>query len=248
MFNGIGGFQLAASWLGWENVFSSEIDEFCNKVTKHHFPYCIQHEDIRTTDFSIYRGRIDVLSGGFPCQPFSTAGGQPGASDERYLFPEMLRAVREIKPRWVVSENVRGITASKFEVVFNEIQASLEDCGYEVFPVLIPASAVGADHERERTWIVAYTKRAGQPESGQLGKSIYPKTFSDRQASWPNHLFQGKSVSHLYEHTHGVSRGVLDLPVLEWRKRSMTGLGNAIVPQVAYEIFKTIEQYESEVV
>jgi DNA (cytosine-5)-methyltransferase 1 len=102
IFNGIGGFQLAAAMMGWENTMSCEIDDFCNTITKYHFPNCIQHKDVRTTNFTIYRGLIDILTGGFPCQPYSNAGKRKGKEDERHLWPEMLRAIKEIQPGWVV--------------------------------------------------------------------------------------------------------------------------------------------------
>lgn len=109
LFNGLGGFQLAAEWAGWDNVFSSEISYFCNTITKYHFPNCTQHYDITKTDFTIYRGRVNVLSGGFPCQGFSVAGLRLGTDDNRYLWPSYLRAIDEIQPDWVVGENVTGI-------------------------------------------------------------------------------------------------------------------------------------------
>nr|MDE5945561.1 DNA cytosine methyltransferase [Rikenella sp.] len=109
LFSGIGGFDLAAEWAGWTNLFNCEIDPFCRRVLKYHFPNAEQYTDIRGTNFAVWRGRIDVLTGGFPCQPFSVAGKRLGTDDHRHLWPEMLRAIREIRPRWVVGENVRGI-------------------------------------------------------------------------------------------------------------------------------------------
>ena len=105
LFSGIGGFELAAQWAGFGNVFSCEIDPFCRKVLAHHFPNNTIYEDIRTTDFTVHQGLINVLTGSFPCQPFSTAGKRKGTADDRYLWPEMLRAVREIRPDWVIAEN-----------------------------------------------------------------------------------------------------------------------------------------------
>ena len=109
LFSGIGGAELAASWLGWNNVFHCEIQKFQRKVLEYWFPNSISYEDITKTDFTEWRGRIDVLTGGFPCQPFSVAGKRKGAEDNRYLWTEMLRAVREIQPAWVVGENVAGL-------------------------------------------------------------------------------------------------------------------------------------------
>ena len=127
-FNGIGGFQIAAAMMGWENVMSCEIDPFFNKVTKYHFPNCIQHGDIRTTDFTIYRGQIGILSGGFPCQGFSLAGKRLGTDDDRYLWPEMLRAIREIKPPVIVGENVTGILSMEDKSgIWKDVFPTVED-------------------------------------------------------------------------------------------------------------------------
>lgn len=162
LFSGIGGFDLAAEWAGLKNVFNCEIDSFCRKVLKYHFPNAKQYEDIRATDFTIWSGKVDVLSGGFPCQPFSTAGKRKGTEDDRYLWPEMLRAIREIQPRWVLGENVRGIVNWNGGMVFEQVLADLEDAGYEVTPYLVPACGVGAPHRRDRVWFVAKnTKRDG---------------------------------------------------------------------------------------
>lgn len=150
LFSGIGGFDLAAEWMGWTNVFHCEIDTFCQNVLKYHFPNSIMHDDIKQTDFTIYRDRIDILTGGFPCQPFSAAGKRKGKEDDRHLWPEMLRAIREIQPRWVVGENVFGITNWNGGMVFDEVQADLEAEGYEVQPFILPACAVNAPHRRDR--------------------------------------------------------------------------------------------------
>ena len=111
LFSGIGGFDLAAEWCGWENVFHCEWNTFGQKVLKHHFPKSISYNDITKTDFSIHKGNIDIITGGFPCQPYSTAGLRKGKADERHLFPEMLRAIKEIQPTWVIGENVRGLVS-----------------------------------------------------------------------------------------------------------------------------------------
>lgn len=161
LFSGIGGFDLAADRMGWQNVFNCEIDPFCRKVLAYHFPDAKQYEDVKTTDFTIHRGHIDVLTGGFPCQPFSLAGKRKGSDDTRYLWPEMLRAIREIEPRWVVGENVFGIVNWSDGMVFEQVQSDLEDAGYEVQPYIIPACAVDAPHRRDRVWFVAHRRDAG---------------------------------------------------------------------------------------
>ena len=180
LFSGIDGFGLAASWMGWETLFCCEINEFCLPILKYHFPKSIHYGDIKAVDFSIWRGKIDILTGGFPCQPFSVSGQRKGSDDDRYLWPEMLRAIREIRPTWVIGENVAGITSmvqpgSEIEVesqtfVFEEnnketlleqeyvietICKDLEREGYTVQPIIIPACAVGAPHRRDRVWFIA---------------------------------------------------------------------------------------------
>lgn len=165
LFSGIGGFDLAAELAGWTNVFNCEIDPFCRKVLAYHFPNAIQYEDVKATDFTIHRGGVDVLTGGFPCQPFSLAGKRRGTSDNRYLWPEMLRAIREIRPRWVVGENVLGIVNWSAGMVFEQVCADLEGEGYEVQPFLIPACAVDAPHRRDRVWFVAHRRTVEDPIS-----------------------------------------------------------------------------------
>ena len=179
LFSGIGGAELAASWLGWDNVFHCEIQEFQRKVLEYWFPNSISYEDITKTDFSRWRGHIDVLTGGFPCQPFSVAGKRKGAEDNRYLWTEMLRAIRQIQPTWVVGENVAGllsmvqpgkaIKVGRADDLFDEnfiyrteqqftidtICEDFERAGYFVQPLVIPACAIGAPHRRDRVWIVA---------------------------------------------------------------------------------------------
>ena len=109
LFSGIGGAEIAATWMGWTNIFHCEINPFGRKVLEYWYPNSTSYEDITKTDFSEWRGRVDVLTAGFPCQPFSVAGQRKGADDDRYLWPQVVRAVHEIRPAWVVGENVAGI-------------------------------------------------------------------------------------------------------------------------------------------
>ena len=173
LFSGIGGFDLAAKWMGWENVFHCEINEFGRKVLHYHFPNSISYEDITKTDFTIHRGHIDVLSGGFPCQPFSSAGSRRGTEDTRHLWPQMLRAIKEIAPSWIVGENVYGLVNWSNGMVFHEIQADLEAQGYEVFPILCPAVSVNAPHVRQRIFFIAHSRKLRlefSEASGTMGK------------------------------------------------------------------------------
>lgn len=180
LFSGIGGAEVAASMMGWQNLFHCEIQEFPRKVLQYWFPNSESYEDITKTDFHQWQGKVDVLTGGFPCQPFSLAGRRKGADDNRYLWPQMLRAIRQIHPTWVVGENVAGIktmvescqvtkmgrTDDLFEenyiyreesrFTLDKICADLEAEGYSVQPIVIPACSVGAPHRRDRVWIVAH--------------------------------------------------------------------------------------------
>lgn len=205
LFSGIGGFDLAAEWVGWKNVFHCEINEFCAQILKYHFPNADHYEDIKTTDFTKWRGKINVLSGGFPCQPFSLAGRRKGAEDDRYLWPQMLRAIQEIKPDWVVGENVAGIitmvqpgkavelgrSATLFgedykdeeiqqQYVIETMCQDLEHSGYSIQPILIPACAVGAPHRRDRVWFIANRTDTG-------AESL--------QRKWEDNILSGRTAS-----------------------------------------------------
>ena len=168
LFSGIGGFDLAAEWMGWENVFHCEWNEFGQNVLKHYWPNAESFDDITKTDFTKYHGTIDIISGGFPCQPFSTAGQRKGTKDERYLWGEMLRAIQEIKPQWIVAENVVGITNIDGGLVFNQVCADLENEGYEVQPFIIGAASKNAPHRRERCWFIAHTKFKPTGSDGRI--------------------------------------------------------------------------------
>jgi DNA (cytosine-5)-methyltransferase 1 len=181
LFSGIGGFDLAAKWMGWENKFHCEWNEFGQRVLNYYWPDAELFTDITKSDFKKYANQIDVLTGGFPCQPYSSAGKRLGKEDERHLWPEMLRAIREIAPRYVVGENVRGLTNWNGGLVFDEVCIDLENLGYQVAPFIIPASSVNAPHQRERIWFVANTDSNGfnqcdsehEEHSGQTGFNAF---------------------------------------------------------------------------
>ena len=169
LFSGIGGFDLASEWMGWENVFHCELNEFGKKVLHHYWPNAESFDDITKTDFTKYANKIDILTGGFPCQPYSSAGQRKGKEDERHLWPEMLRAIREIKPKYIVGENVFGLLNWNGGMVFDEVHTDLEFEGYEVQAVVIPAAAVNAPHGRDRVWFVAVnTKSSRSTEVGGI--------------------------------------------------------------------------------
>lgn len=178
LFSGIGGFDLAAEWMGWSNSFHCEWNEFGQRVLKHYWPKAISYEDITKVDFRPHRGNIDIISGGFPCQPFSAAGKRKGTEDDRHLWPEMLRAIREIEPTYVVGENVRGLLNWSGGLVFDEVCADLETCGYSVQPFLLPACAVNAPHKRDRIWFIA---RRDAPDSDSKPNRCISNSRSDRE-------------------------------------------------------------------
>jgi len=206
LFSGIGGPEIAAEEMGWKNMFHCEINPFGRKILDYWFPNSKSYEDITKTNFTEWRGKINVLTGGFPCQPFSCAGQRKGAEDDRYLWPEMLRAIREIQPDWVVGENVAGILSmvqpgsetalGREESLFGEVDRKrilhrqeyvvetvcndLEREGYFVQPVVIPACAVGAPHRRDRVFFIAHRADAG---------------VKGMQRKWEDNILSGRTAS-----------------------------------------------------
>jgi len=161
LFSGIGGFDLAAQWMGWENTFHCEWMDFPRKVLEYYWPEADSYIDITKTNFKKHEGKVDIITGGFPCQPFSMAGKRKGSSDERYLWDEMLRAIQEVKPKYVIAENVYGLTNIEGGLVFEKVWSDLEVAGYEVQPFVIGACAKNAPHRRDRVWFIAYSNGFG---------------------------------------------------------------------------------------
>lgn len=172
LFSGIGGLDLAAEWAGFKTVGQCEWADYPTKVLEKHWPDVPRWQDIRTlTKESFYektgRRTVDIISGGFPCQPFSTAGQQRGKEDDRYLWPEMVRVIKELRPAWIVGENVAGIV----RMALPDILSELETCGYRTRTFLIPACAVGARHRRYRVAIVGHrTESMENPDSLRCGE------------------------------------------------------------------------------
>lgn len=313
LFSGIGGFDLAAEWMGWENVFHCEWNEFGQKILKYYWPGADSYTDITKTDFTKYANKIDILTGGFPCQPFSLAGKRKGADDERYLWHEMLRAIREIKPKWVIAENVFGITNIDGGLVFEQVCLDLEAEGYEVQPFIIPAASKNAPHRRDRCWFIAQNplhsgclhgesnqERAevrkfgdtctGSADRVHLSKGDVANPNGNGQHKcncnneinaskrWINALGDieqsngngnasdtesvciqrfsngqgqkqfGRSDWSRFPTQSPICGGDDGLPTEldritfpKWRNESIKAYGNAVVPQVAYEIFKSIK-------
>jgi DNA (cytosine-5)-methyltransferase 1 len=274
LFEGIGGFSLAAHWMGWETLAWCEWNEFGQRVLKHHFPNAEGFGDITKTDFKKYADKIDILTGGFPCQPYSLAGKRKGKEDNRHLWPEMLRAIREVRPRYVVGENVFGLVNWDGGLVFNEVQADLENEGYEVCAFVLPACAVNAPHRRDRVWFVAYCYRYGcnkcncNNEKHTSKRGFNALNDFDKVALHSNSSSeQGKYVGQTRERkfdrpdcrnefnnfqnfptqsaicggNDGLPSELDGITFSKWRIESVKAFGNAIVPQVAYQIFRAIE-------
>ena len=284
LFSGIGGFDLAAEWMGWENVFHCEWNPFGQRVLHHYWPQAETFTDITKTDFTKYANTVDILTGGFPCQPYSSAGKRLGKEDERHLWPEMLRAIREISPRFVVGENVRGLTNWNGGLVFDEVCVELENYGYSVAPVIIPACGVNAPHRRERVWFIAYsnsnagrrrpsesgreerqTNSNGKPEIHTRANTNGNEGNATNTNGTPSQCGNGKATEGRQDKRgrieplgfnmewekfptqppicggdDGLSRELDGVTFSKWRAESVKAYGNAIVPQVAYEIFKAI--------
>lgn len=335
LFEGIGGFSLAARWMGWETLAWCEWNEFGQKVLRYHFPEAEGFGDITKTDFTKYANRIDIVTGGFPCQPFSVAGKRKGTEDERHLWPEMLRAIGEIQPSWVVGENVIGLINWNGGLVFDQVQTDLEAQGYEVFAYVLPACAKNAPHRRDRVWFVAYSVSNGHrlrilgedrptqgespvepqqrerirtdvrgiseqgiiadTESGGLERfgrlRTIEKTKGDIGAICSNERDSGQSATNAISlgwnnprpnengniketlretpkresirtggdvigwgqfptqspicfRNDGISTKLDGITLPKWRNESIKAAGNAIVPQVAYEIFQAIDRIQ----
>ncbi|MES2395067.1 MAG: DNA (cytosine-5-)-methyltransferase [Bacteroidota bacterium] len=239
LFSGIGGFDLAAKWMGWQNIFQVEIDPFCIKVLKKIFPKVKRYADIKKIIPSNYTGRIDILTGGFPCQPFSQAGSRRGKEDDRYLWPEMLRIIRIIKPTWIIAENVSGILTIENGLVFEQVCFDLEATGYEVQPLIIPACSVNAPHKRQRIWFMAH---ANCDNDKYQDRKIMAKKKDQSTKNRSENSAAGKPGRAIYDKNWlkigtKICRNDDGLP---FKSHRLKALGNSIVPQIAYEIFKTI--------
>ena len=161
LFSGIGGFSLALEKVGFKTIAFCENDPYCRLLLQKHWKGVTIHNDIKKLEAKDIKEPIDILTGGFPCQPYSVAGKQKGTDDNRYLWPDMFRIIKEVKPTFVIAENVRGIINIQDGMVFETVCSDLEAEGFEVQSFVIPAAGVNAPHKRERVWIVGYSKHNG---------------------------------------------------------------------------------------
>ncbi len=261
LFSGIGGLDLAAEWAGFTTVGQCEMADYPTAVLEKHWPDVPRWRDIRTLGKeSFYEktglGTVDVISGGFPCQPFSVAGKQRGKEDERFLWPEMLRVIRELRPHCVVGENVPGI----IKIAAREVVEDLEHAGYNVVVLQFEAAAVGAWHRRARCFFVGiddlpYTeslgqqglRAAGEPRCGARSGEEKPKGVRAVCDAMPGRRDRDKrrrksqepADGRLWAAEPGVGRVVDGLPC---RVERIRALGNAVVPQQAYPIFRALAE------
>lgn len=241
--SGIGAADLAARELGWTNVAQVELDPYCRAVLTRHYPDTDRHEDLKTFDGLPYRDTIDVLSGGYPCQPFSTQGNRKGKEDPRHLWPYVYRAVRDIRPRWAVFENVLGHVS----LGLDDVLADLAEEGYTCWPLVLEALSFGAAHRRARVFVVARRRDA----SDAAGR---PRRTPDENGKRADALDDGRDSGEalrVWQGTppalcccDGVPHGI-PLEVHRDRKQRMKALGNAICPPVIYAVFKAIQQADS---
>lgn len=271
LFSGIGGLDLAAEWAGFSSVGQCEFADYPTKILERHWPDVPRWRDIRTltgADFYERTGlrTVDIISGGFPCQPFSTAGKQRGEEDDRYLWPEMVRVIAELRPTWVVGENVAGI----INMALDKVLSDLEGQGYATRTFLIPACGVNAPHQRYRTAIVAHANRIGQfhrtdeVKPAERGKPPQPESCRccENMADTSSKGFQdgsGKKMPEEQDAERYYSRRGEPDGTRQWAVEPNVGrvahgipnrvdrikcLGNAVVPQQFYPIFRAIVEIE----
>lgn len=220
LFSGIGGFALACRWAGVETIGFAEIDDYASRVLAKNFPGVPNYGDVRNVPGS---AAAWLVTGGFPCQPFSYSGEQRGTDDDRYLWPEMAEIVKHVRPTWLLAENVLGIVNMGIDQIFDD----LAHIGYSATALVIPALAVDARHRRDRVWIVGHSSGSGFGRldwwrTGAQSENGHSELVSlERFAEWP-------AESSLRRVAHGIPN----------RMDRIRGLGNAIVPQVAYQLIQ----------
>ncbi len=255
LFSGIGGFSLGLESTGlFETVAFCEKEEFPKRVLKKHWPHLPIHEDVHHVSGYAYRG-IDLIAGGFPCQPVSVAGARKGKEDERWLWPQFHRVIEEARPRWCLTENVPGLRTLHADDVLGD----LEESGYTCWPLVVGAVHAGAPHRRQRVWIVAHRQgqrwqgerqRRQQEESG-VGPDGESGLVADAARELPHgsgrkrrgrpELANGSEQWTWHRAPEPLLRGVDDgLPCGMDRRKRLTALGNAVVPQIVAALGQAI--------
>lgn len=242
LFSGIGGFDLAAEWMGWANVFHCEKEPFCQKVLKYYWPNAELFTDITKSDFTKYANKIDVLTGGWPCQKYSIAGTRIG---EEPLKKELVRVVHEVEAPWLILENVHNFISEQFAGEHDELCQQLEDMGYEVQTFDIDAASCGLQTLERHIWIVATSDSFRQKRGKQETISDKSLLQGKLQGSYKREPFRWKlPESRVCELGKGLSYVLFDITLSKWHGASIQSIGNAIPPQVAFELFKSIQSWE----
>ena len=243
LFSGIGGFALAAKWCEIETVAFCEIDQYCQKVLNKNFPGIKIHEEIKELNGNDYKG-IDIITGGYPCQPFSVAGSQKATKDDRHLWPEMFRIIAQARPTWIICENVYGHVALGLDKVLHDLEGE----SYAARTFIIPALATGANHNRERVFIVAYSTGDGQ-HRGQVRRGDDQANERSKKGAQQDRDNEGfVSLRYKMDRQSEKARiGRTEPPALRVanelpnRMDRNRMLGNSIDPKIAYQIFKCIK-------
>jgi DNA (cytosine-5)-methyltransferase 1 len=241
LFSGVGGIDLAAQWAGIQTAAFCEIEPFCRKILHQHWPDIPIFGDVHKLNKEVLQNAgirdVDIVAGGFPCQPFSRAGKQRGISDERYLWPEMLRITNEIRPTWLIGENVENAV----RIVLDDIIDSLEAINYKTQAFVISAKCSGAYFEGKRTFIVAtpYDRSAIMRMDKQFQADAKIKGRGNHIRRRAEKLNTGKRRT-LESRPYGVADGVPN------RVDRIKALGNAVRPQQIYPIFKAIADLEGD--
>ena len=250
LFSGIGGLDLAAEWAGFRTVGQCEWADYPRKVLEKHWPDVPKWRDIHdlTADDFFRRtgctpGGVTCISGGFPCQPHSVIGKRLAENDERHLWPEFVRVVRELKPKYVVGENVNGLLSTIHESVCSDLEAE----GYEVWTFCVPACAVGAHHERYRVCILGIAK--SQPGLQTDTKTDPDRAFREARTntgSEPWNYLPGTYWSVHQPPVCGMDDGIPSwMGGYQGYKQQMQCYGNAVVPQQFYPVFRAIAELEA---
>ena len=271
LFSGIGGFSYGLEKTGFQTVAFCEMDKYCKLVLQKHWKGTKIYNDVKEiTKEKLEADGVElpeIITGGFPCQPFSIAGKQKGTNDDRHLWPEMFRIIKELKPRWIIGENVRGIVNIQDGVVFETVCTDLESEGYEVQAFNIPAAGVGAPHRRERIWIVANSRRTLRQgtELREKNENETRKEDADqhqRSSSSPEPNVANASAGRRASQKTEVSTRGNGIEHQSWwqsepdvgrvangisgRVHRLRALGNSIVPKIAEEIGRAIMAAEAD--
>lgn len=243
LFSGIGGIDLAAEWAGMTTVAFVEQNKFCQKVLAKHWPNVPIFDDVKTLTKDDISEPIDIISGGFPCQPFSVAGNQLGANDDRHLWPQFARLIKELSPTWVLGENVVGI----IDMALDNVLADLEALGYSARSFVIPACATGAKHRRDRVFIVGFNPNSSNANRNGIAPGadidIGKRASQENIKGWDEweHELGAIDDAQRFDTYAGAMRTLHGIP---HRMDRLKSLGNAVVPQQIYPILKAIADIE----